>query len=221
MERRIPTAKERLTYAYDISNLMQYELLLEDFIDTNPLGDEMFFIDLLTHNQTKRLLELRDIVDFFSVNEETFKHWYDNKEQFEKELDEWLESKVLRDEYWKLYRYRQLLQERQHFLRGCKNIEAETEKMLKGEVLDKIRSKYESVYINTNDTNSEENIEEKAIKFLRTRRPSTEARYKEYRDYVNNLMTYDALKTNEATRMAAKKFNVSIDTIDRAMEFKE
>ena len=94
---------------------IQYEISLEEFLRTNHLADEFFYINYIDKNQKERLQELEKEVSFFDISE--------GKEVTDDIADQWYNESITRDHYWYYKEYQIFLKERLTELEKIKAIE--------------------------------------------------------------------------------------------------
>ncbi len=87
---------------------MNYSLGLKEFINNNPLADEVFYIKFLLKNQQKEILSLENDISIFLDNDVNLDKISKSKVKSAK----YIESKTKRDHFWMLKEYSSFLEER-------------------------------------------------------------------------------------------------------------
>lgn len=93
---------------------INYELSLKEFLQTNHLADEIFYINFIDKNQKERLHELEKEVSFFDISE--------GEKVTDDIADQWYNEKITRDHYWYYKEYQTFLKERLTELEKIKTI---------------------------------------------------------------------------------------------------
>lgn len=86
-------------------NEINFKLSFKEFIETNPLADETFYIKFLLNNQKKEILRLENDVSIFFDN-------FDEISGDEVKMAKYIENKKKRDHFWMLKEYSLFLEER-------------------------------------------------------------------------------------------------------------
>lgn len=96
--------QEDVRRAIRIDIKLKYQISLKEFLRTNYLADEVFYINHIDKYQKERLQELENKVSFFDISE--------GDKVTDDIKDQWYEDKTTRDHYWYYKEYQSFLQER-------------------------------------------------------------------------------------------------------------
>lgn len=94
---------------------INYEISLKEFLQTNYLADEVFYINYIDKNQKERLQELENEVSFFDISE--------GEKVTDDIANQWYNETITRDHYWYYKEYQIFLKERLTELEKIKVIE--------------------------------------------------------------------------------------------------